>query len=671
MSEAAPAPSGSSSTTAPAPFWKGLLKGLAAAWVINQGLKYISIQPGGAGDNGAANATEAVVATTTAAVVEPEAAPDMFGAMAAAMAGPKYSSPLPHFNIWPLKARLDLAVFLSPTQNFTPYEDALNKPAYELVNFDFEDEWGDVQGRHSANISLPESVRAHNGSYYAHVYISKHGSPINPATEGYHSNLVIERHAPLVQYRPKRRVIKHKKLLAVGGDASGSAAENAQEEEEQVAEPSLVDVLSGKAAPREIVSYWSPNVTINLVHPPSHLVPDSLPPFVSKHIDWVPEFEKKNPEGEVVAHGLKPPVWVNDFWILEEDLVPIEPTMTQLPMTFDFSVIGYTKFNFMVSMEFSLKAQTSMLSAGTDMGASSMDEMKRMFRDTNPLYLALTITVSMLHSVFEFLAFKNDVASWKDRKNVKGISVKSMLLNFAIQVVIFLYLFDNATDTSLVILASNGIGLAIEAWKISKATSAAIDWNNRWFGIIPRFTLGDKKSYVNSKTKEFDDEAFRYLKWLMYPLLAAYFIYSLMYQEHKSWWSYFLNSAVGSIYAFGFLQSLPQLFLNYRMKSVAHMNGRVLTYKFLTTIVDDLFVFVIRMPTLQRLAAFRDDVVFIVFVIQRYLYQVDHTRVNEYGQGGAEKSDDDDEEDDDVVAAAAAAGDKPAPAKSIAEKKRD
>ena len=38
---------------------------------------------------------------------------------------------------------------------------------------------------------------------------------------------------------------------------------------------------------------------------------------------------------------------------------------------------------------------------------------------------------------------------------------------------------------------------------------------------------------------------------------------------------------------------------------------RTLTYKFLNTIVDDFFSFVISMPLLHRLACFRDDVVFV------------------------------------------------------------
>ena len=57
----------------------------------------------------------------------------------------------------------------------------------------------------------------------------------------------------------------------------------------------------------------------------------------------------------------------------------------------------------------------------------------------------------------------------------------------------------------------------------------------------------------------------------------------------------------------------------------------------LNTIVDDLFSFCISMPTLHRLACFRDDVIFVIYLYQMWAYKVDMSRVNEYGQGGEEE----------------------------------
>lgn len=106
----------------------------------------------------------------------------------------------------------------------------------------------------------------------------------------------------------------------------------------------------------------------------------------------------------------------------------------------------------------------------------------------------------------------------------------------------------------------------------------------------------------------------------------------------------------------------PQLFINYKLKSVAHMPWKTFVYKALNTFVDDLFAFIIRMPTLHRVACFRDgsftrpvssvghatnmlglvgwcvslcaDIIFFIFLYQRWIYPVDKTRVNEFGQSG-------------------------------------
>ena len=48
--------------------------------------------------------------------------------------------------------------------------------------------------------------------------------------------------------------------------------------------------------------------------------------------------------------------------------------------------------------------------------------------------------------------------------------------------------------------------------------------------------------------------------------------------------------------------------------------------------VDDLFAFIIKMPTMHRLSCLRDDIIFVIYMYQRYAYGVDKKRANEYGQ---------------------------------------
>jgi len=188
------------------------------------------------------------------------------------------------------------------------------------------------------------------------------------------------------------------------------------------------------------------------------------------------------------------------------------------------------------------------------------------------------------------------------------------------------------------ILFSQGMGILLEFWKITTVVNVRIRPAPN--SIIPyRIVFEDKHvlTETEEKTKEYDAVAFKYLYVVAVPLLLAYAAYSVTYQTHKSWYSFVIATLVGSVYAYGFLMMVPSLYINYRLKSVAHMPARAMTYKFLNTFIDDLFAFTIKMPTLHRLATLRDDVIFFVYLYQSWKYKVDYTRVNEFGQGGDEE----------------------------------
>jgi len=140
---------------------------------------------------------------------------------------------------------------------------------------------------------------------------------------------------------------------------------------------------------------------------------------------------------------------------------------------------------------------------------------------------------------------------------------------------------------------------------------------------------------LDKLTLEIDRKATTMLGILFSPILLSISIRSLIVDQHYSWYSWFISTASGSVYTFGFILMTPQLFLNYKLKSVAHLPWRVLGYKFINTFIDDLFVFIIRMPTMARISAFRDDVVFVIYVFQRFVYPVDENRPAE-GIGGDE-----------------------------------
>lgn len=199
------------------------------------------------------------------------------------------------------------------------------------------------------------------------------------------------------------------------------------------------------------------------------------------------------------------------------------------------------------------------------------------------------------------------------------------------QLIVLLYLMDNQEQASYVILIGQGLGIAVEAWKITKSVNVRIVPVDSFVPYRIRFEDKHKLNATEQATKEYDEIATRYLLYASVPLLMLYAGYSVMYEEHKGWWSFTITTLVGFVYFYGFATMIPSLYINYRLKSVAHMSSRALTYKFLNTVVDDFFAFIIKQPFLARLAAFRDDVVFVIFIYQSFIYKTDKTRINEFG----------------------------------------
>lgn len=326
--------------------------------------------------------------------------------------------------------------------------------------------------------------------------------------------------------------------------------------------------------------------------------------------------------------GYVPVTYVNHFWGLMEDWIEVNRTVTHAPLELRLEVQSSWYWLMLSQAEASMSMQQQM---GTQRKQDG-DILKAMLLEANPILLAVFGTVSLLHMVFEFAAFSSDVSFWRNAKSVEGLSMKQIAMNVFFQGVILLYLWDN--DTSWMVLGSSAVGLAIEVWKLRRAFEVSVEWKQG--SLLPSITWEDQEEYAKSRAKEFDDMAMSHLGFVAFPLVVGYACYSLLYDQHKSYYSWVLSSLTGFVYAFGFILMTPQLFINYKLKSVAHMPWKAMVYRSLNTVVDDLFAFVIRMPTLHRIACFRDDVVFLLFLWQRYLYPVDPNRANEYGMSGAD-----------------------------------
>ncbi|CAP30226.2 Protein CBG10971 [Caenorhabditis briggsae] len=619
-----------------------------------------------------------------------------------------------------------------------------------------------------------------NQSYYLHAFIVKTGQSPNPSDKNYIRREVVYGSYMLNKYK-KKHYKKTANLLTGVSEQSNEDLAKAEIMKFEVSSRDEKCYLSSILS-IQILNFWHPNISINIVDDHTNWHKGGVPPPLDKDLKFAPNGEFYHPI-----------LFFNNYWNLGADYMPINETVKELKLSVTFYPLSLFKYQMYASQNVSSQIAGDnenllyfqMRSQWSDILQTEKeddDSIKVALLETNPILLGITIVVSMLHTVLELLAFKNDIQFWKSRKDLVGLSVRSVLFNIFQSLIVFLYICDN--ETNFVVKMSVGIGLLIECWKIPKVLNVEVDRENLILGVLPRLKFSDKGSYVESDTKVYDQMAFRYLSWVLFPLLVGYAIYSIIYVEQRGWYSWVLNMLYGYLLMFGFITMTPQdyerrlrsnyhdhqkdpfcfeissgqsrisflkswesernpgpsliilenlsksqvdseslrisealvtsrklpeilarqenlnirfsgrlnsfkklirntgieksgfrnpesgdlsvwmsdtqhssdsdlqkvLFINYKLKSVAHLPWRMLTYKFINTFIDDLFAFVIKMPTLYRIGCFRDDIIFLVsftrslisrqtiifqiYLYQRWIYRVDPTRMNEYGTSG-------------------------------------
>ena len=157
-----------------------------------------------------------------------------------------------------------------------------------------------------------------------------------------------------------------------------------------------------------------------------------------------------------------PIVYVDELSLRLRDLVVVNATDDTSKVEFTYRPISYGKLRLFLQF-------TSALASMHQLGftAKDTDEVKGIFADTNMVLLLVTFGVSAVHLLFDFLAFKNDISFWRNKKTMEGLSSTTVLWRAFSQSVIFLYLWDE--ETSLLVLIPSGIAAIIEMWKVTKA----------------------------------------------------------------------------------------------------------------------------------------------------------------------------------------------------------
>lgn len=519
-------------------------------------------------------------------------------------------------NAWRSGQEMDMLIFLSEDERFERDDSILIWHETGLTYDCAEENQRDAVN----NVTLPEGLAERNASLFGHIFFVRNTPSESFDTDRAVENNVVYKRYPMVRFEMRQRKPRLRNLLS--GETDGDVEEEEEEQEN-------IDVL---------VPHWIPSLHVNLVHDFSRIKKGNrvIPKIMMDEMQYHPR-----------TKNYLPPLYVNDLFLTREQLIEMNDTVKSVPLTMTYGCMTMMRWQMYLQMADSWRRQT----ASGLTGKKDIDEMRRLITETNPVLLGVTAVVSLLHMIFDCLAFKSDIQFWRQTKSLKGLSMRALSMSLFFKTIIFLYLLDN--ETTWMVLFSRGMGLIIEVWKMRKAMNVHVATS------FPFLTITSKISYAQSKTKKYDDYAMEHLLYVLYPACVGFTCYSVIYSQHRSWYSFVISSMVSFIYIFGFVMMTPQIFMyvrryiapcdssltiifmhltstrkrriapldsNYKLKSVKHLPWRAMVYRSLNTFIDDLFAFVVKMPTLHRLACFRDDIIFFILLYQRWIYPVDHTR---------------------------------------------
>jgi len=99
-------------------------------------------------------------------------------------------------------------------------------------------------------------------------------------------------------------------------------------------------------------------------------------------------------------------VWLSDFWNLKKNMVCVNETLNGQTLNLTLNYQNFSPYWFTLQKTLIWKFE-AIAEQGLEM--LDMDEFKRMWIETDPILLTITGIVTILHSIFEMLAVKNDI----------------------------------------------------------------------------------------------------------------------------------------------------------------------------------------------------------------------------------------------------------------------
>ena len=312
---------------------------------------------------------------------------------------------------------------------------------------------------------------------------------------------------------------------------------------------------------------------------------------------------------------------ISDFWSMDSELTQINKTENGL-FTFrlhlSFNYIKSFFFNNMIGIQINENMMSEKLAI-----SGTKDMLVELIKNNSTFYLIILFTVNTLHTIFSYLGFSSDISYYKNLKKLDGVYTKYIFFNIFYMFITLIYILLQGAN--FIVKIELFISFVIEIWKLKKIFIISFQFSN--FPYIIK--LEYKQTFEQEEAKDYESEAVNMMvKYLLLPIGVIYLGYRIYYYSDnivKNNWKSVVIFIIEYIYfllnVFGFILLTPQIYLNYKLKSVEHLTMKAMTYKFLNTIIDDLYAFAVKTPTMYRIFCFRDDVIFVIYIYQIFKYR--------------------------------------------------
>lgn len=315
-----------------------------------------------------------------------------------------------------------------------------------------------------------------------------------------------------------------------------------------------------------------------------------------------------------------PIVYLDNFNIPSKQMVPISRN-TSLPsvtLMLEVDVISWNYFVFRKILNMMVDSIEEYFPGQSEV----MDEVRYWTSENRLKSLFVMQCLGWIHIIFEYYAFRDEYRFFVTSSNLSGVSLSSLYFSILKSLIVLLYLYEQ--QSSWIVILSVLKDLGFHAWK-------AIQVRKRKQEKANNSQITVHISRENDRQQEIDQQAGVHVILLLAPVIFGYSIHSYLTKNYRSWYSWIIDSGINVIYVLGFLSLLPQLYLNYRLKSVAYLPQKVFLYKIFLTFVDDITAYLLEYPWKHRLLTMMDDIIFFGFIIQWFIYPSCKNRKNEFG----------------------------------------